>query len=98
MNSTMNPGRFAGLLYVLMSIIGFVAMRYVPSKLLVRGNATATADNIPACDTPVGFAIPREQVAISATVPGHLARPCRHSLGDPELNGHTVAAISRQGG
>jgi hypothetical protein len=41
-----NPGRFAGLLYVLMSIVGFFAMGYVPGKLIVSGNAAATANNI----------------------------------------------------
>src|SRR6266487_2458141 len=51
MNSTKNPGRFAGLLYPLMSIIGFFAIAYVPGKLIVRGNATATASNISASET-----------------------------------------------
>src|SRR6266702_8579743 len=51
MSSTKNPGRFAGMLYVLMSIIGFFAIAYVPGKLIVRGNATATASNIAASET-----------------------------------------------
>src|SRR6266550_4747397 len=51
MSSTKNPGRFAGLLYVLMSILGFFAMAYVPSKLIVHGNATATSNNIAASET-----------------------------------------------
>src|SRR6266436_894265 len=51
MSSTKNPGRFAGLLYVLMSVVGFFAMAYVPSKLIVHGNATATASNISASET-----------------------------------------------
>src|SRR2546426_3039002 len=46
-----NPGRFAGLLYVLTSIVGFFAMAYVPSKLIVHGNAAATANNIAAYET-----------------------------------------------
>jgi hypothetical protein len=41
-----NPGRFAGLLYLLASIPGVFALAYVPSKLFVYGNATATANNI----------------------------------------------------
>jgi len=45
---TRNPGRFAGLLYVLISIPGFFALLYVPSKLIVHGDATATAGNIAA--------------------------------------------------
>ncbi len=51
MSSTKNPGRFAGLLYLLTSIVGFFAIGYVPSKLIVRGNATATASNIAANET-----------------------------------------------
>jgi len=48
MTLTKNPGRFAGLLYLLGSIPGWFALEYVPGKLLVDGNATATADNIAA--------------------------------------------------
>jgi hypothetical protein len=51
MSFTKNPGRFAGLLYVLFSIPSFFAMVYVPSKLIVRGNAAATASNIAANET-----------------------------------------------
>ena len=51
MSSTMNPGRFAGLLYLLTSIVGFFAMGYVPDKLIVHGNAAATANNIAASET-----------------------------------------------
>jgi len=46
-----NPGRFAGLLYLLASIPGVFALIYVPSKLIVHGNATATAHNIAASET-----------------------------------------------
>lgn len=51
MSSTKNPGRFAGLLYILTSIPGFFAMMYVPSKLIVHGNPAATAGNIAAHET-----------------------------------------------
>jgi Domain of unknown function (DUF4386) len=51
MSATKNPGRFAGLLYVLFSIPGVFAMVYVPSKLIVRGDAAATANNIAASET-----------------------------------------------
>jgi len=51
MSSTKNPGRFVGLLYVLVSIPGAFALAYVPSKLIVEGNATATASNIAASET-----------------------------------------------
>ena len=51
MSSTKNPGRFAGLLYLLVSIPGAFALIYVPSKLIVHGDATATANNIAASET-----------------------------------------------
>jgi hypothetical protein len=51
MSFAKNPGRFAGLLYVLTSIPGFFAMGYVPGKLIVDGNAAATASNIAAHET-----------------------------------------------
>jgi len=46
-----NPGRFAGLLYVLASLVGIFALLYVPSKLIVRGNPLETARNIAASET-----------------------------------------------
>jgi Domain of unknown function (DUF4386) len=46
-----NPGRIAGLLYILASIPAFFGLLYVPSKLMVHGNATATAHNIAAFET-----------------------------------------------
>ena len=51
MSFTKNPGRFAGLLYVLTSIVGFFAMGYIPGKLIVHGNAAATASNIAGSET-----------------------------------------------
>jgi hypothetical protein len=41
-----NPGRLAGLLYVVASIPGFFALLYVPGKLIVDGDAPATAQRI----------------------------------------------------
>jgi Domain of unknown function (DUF4386) len=55
-----NPGRFAGLLYVLTSIVGFFAMGYVPRKVIVHGNAAATASNILAHETLFRFGIAGE--------------------------------------
>ena len=57
MSSARNPGRFAGLLYLVLSIPGFFAIVYVPSKLIVRGNATATANNIASHETLFRFGI-----------------------------------------
>jgi uncharacterized protein DUF4386 len=51
MTSAKNPGRFAGALYVLMSVVGFFAIGYVPAKLIVHGNAAATIHNIAAHET-----------------------------------------------
>jgi uncharacterized membrane protein len=62
MSVTKNPGRFAGLLYVLTSIVGFFAMGYVPDKLIVHGNAAATASNIAASETLFRLGIAGELV------------------------------------
>ena len=62
MSSTKNPGRFAGLLYVLTSILGFFAMDYVPGKLIVHGNAAATASNIAASETLFRLGIAAELI------------------------------------
>ncbi len=43
---TQNPGRVAGLLYLLLVVAAPIRVLYIPSKLFVKGNATATASNI----------------------------------------------------
>jgi Domain of unknown function (DUF4386) len=48
MTSTRNPGRVAGFLYFLLCLSGPVRLIYIPSKLFVHGDATATANNIAA--------------------------------------------------
>src|SRR6266851_5532743 len=48
MSSTRNPGRVAGFWYLLLVVIGPLRLVYIPSKLFVSGNATATANNIAA--------------------------------------------------
>lgn len=48
---TRNPGRFAGFLYVLASLVGIFGLLYVPSKLIVSGNFAQTARNIAASET-----------------------------------------------
>src|SRR5712692_4615467 len=68
MSSTKNPGRFAGLLYVLTSIVGFFAMMYVPSKLIVHGNAAATASNISAHETLFRLGIAGELVGYAGFI------------------------------
>ena len=51
MSAFQNPGRRAGLIYILVSIPGFFALLWIPSKLIVHGNATATTQNIAAHET-----------------------------------------------
>jgi Domain of unknown function (DUF4386) len=46
--STRNPGRVAGFWYLLLVLIGPLRLIYIPSKLFVEGNATATVNNIAA--------------------------------------------------
>jgi len=48
MSSTHNPGRVAGFLYLLLVVFAPLRLIYIPSTLFVRGNATATANNIAA--------------------------------------------------
>ena len=48
MSSTHNSGRAAGFLYLLLVIAAPLRLIYIPGKLFVRGNATATAGNIAA--------------------------------------------------
>jgi hypothetical protein len=48
MSPTRNPGKIAGLWYLLLCLIGPLRLMYIPGKLFVHGNATATASNIAA--------------------------------------------------
>jgi hypothetical protein len=52
-----NPGRVAGLWYLLLVLIGPVRLIYIPGKLFVRGNAAATANNIAAHEWLFRFGI-----------------------------------------
>jgi len=51
MNSIKKQARFAGLLYLLASIPAPFALIYVPNTLIVKGDATATANHIRASET-----------------------------------------------
>ena len=48
MSSTKNPGRVAGLYYLLLIAMGPLFLIYIPDKLYVKGNAAATVSNIAA--------------------------------------------------
>jgi hypothetical protein len=53
------------LLYLLASIIGFFCLAYVPGKLIVSGDATATANHIRASKTLLRFGIASELIAFT---------------------------------
>ena len=57
MHPTVKAARIAGAIYLSMIITGPFALIYVPNKLIMRGNAAATADNILAHETMFRLAI-----------------------------------------
>lgn len=57
MHPLKKAGRIAGALYLSMVITGPFSLIYIPSKLIVRGDATATASNVLAHDTMFRFGI-----------------------------------------
>jgi Domain of unknown function (DUF4386) len=63
MSSGKNQGRIAGLLYILVSLPGAFALLYVPGKLIVDGNAAATAANITAHETLFRIGIATELIS-----------------------------------
>jgi hypothetical protein len=68
MSLSKNLGRFAGLLYVLTSIVGFFAMGYVPGKLIVHGNAAATANSIVASETLFRLGIAAQLIGMAGFI------------------------------
>jgi hypothetical protein len=63
MSFTRNPGRLAGLLYLLVSIPGAFALMFVPGKVIVHGNPTATINNIAASETLFRLGIAAELIS-----------------------------------
>lgn len=57
MYPTKKDARIAGLLYVLLGMLGPVRLIYIPNKLIVSGNAAATANNIATHETLFRFGI-----------------------------------------
>lgn len=51
MDDTKKNARIAGLIYLSMFFVAPFCLLYIPNKLIVRGNAAATADNILAHET-----------------------------------------------
>jgi hypothetical protein len=68
MTSTKKAARVAGLLYVLMSIPGFFSIMYVPGKLIVSGNAAATAHNILASEMLFRMGIASELIGAAGFI------------------------------
>ena len=57
MHPLKKAARIAGAIYASMVVTGPFSLIYVPSKLIVRGDATATASNILAHETMFRLAI-----------------------------------------
>jgi hypothetical protein len=68
MTTIKNPGRYAGLLYVVTSVFGFFAMGYVPSKLIVHGDAATTANNISASETLFRLGIASQLIGMAGFI------------------------------
>src|SRR6516162_10946919 len=62
MNSTKRTSRIAGVLYLVNAVTGFFGIVYVPSRLIVAGDATATASNILASERLFRFGIVSELI------------------------------------
>ena len=60
MHPTKKQARIAGLLYLIMGIPAPIGLIYVPSKLFVSGDATATADRIRASESLLRIGIASE--------------------------------------
>ena len=62
MSSTKQRARSAGLLYLLVALTAPFGLLYVPAKLIVSGNASATADNIRSSEWLLRLAIASELI------------------------------------
>jgi hypothetical protein len=60
--SIQQQARSAGLLYLVIALIAPIGLMYVPGKLIVSGNATATADNIRASEGLLRIGIASELI------------------------------------
>ena len=60
MTLTRNPGRVAGLWYLLLIVIGPFFLLYIPNKVFVEDNATATVNNLAAHEMLFRFGIVAE--------------------------------------
>ncbi len=60
MHPTKKQARVAGLLYLVLAIPAPIGLMYVPSKLIVSGDATATADRLRASESLLRIGIASE--------------------------------------
>jgi hypothetical protein len=65
MDSTKRTARHAGLLYLLSSLAGAPALLYVPGRLIVKGDAAATADRLRASGDLLRLGIASELVGFT---------------------------------
>src|SRR5512140_1050454 len=61
-HSTRRQARRAGLLYLALAVIAPIGLVYVPGRLIVSGDATATADRIRASESLLRIGIASELV------------------------------------
>jgi Domain of unknown function (DUF4386) len=61
-SSTQQQARAAGFLYFLVALSAPIGLLYVPGKLIVSGNATATADHIRASEGLLRLGIASELI------------------------------------
>lgn len=62
MSSRKRQARVAGILYLIAAITGTIGLLYVPSKLIVRGDAMATMDNVRASEWLLRLGIASELI------------------------------------
>jgi Domain of unknown function (DUF4386) len=68
MNSTKKTARLAGVLYLVNGVTGFFSIIYVPGRLIVSGNAAATANNILASESLFRLGIVSELICAAEFV------------------------------
>ena len=68
MHSTKKTARLAGVLYLVNGVTGFFSIIYVPSRLIVSGNASATANNILASERLFRLGIASELICAAEFV------------------------------
>jgi len=66
MNSLNKTARLAGLLYLIIAILGPIGILYIPSQLVVPGDAAATAGKIVASETLFRISIASDSIVVLA--------------------------------